>query len=370
MNELDKSSQFLFYNGNDGKIQVQIIVGQETVWATQSSMAEIFGIDRSGITKHIQNIYDTNELDYQSTCAKIAQVQNEGGRSVNRPVDFFNLDVIIAVGYRVNSYHATQFRIWATRILREYLIKGFALDDERLKQGNQLFGKDYFKELLERIRDIRASEMMFYEKVKELYKTSVDYDKDAPETKNIFAKIQNKLEYAITHNTSAEIIKKRVNSSKPNMGLTTWKNARKEGEIQKSDVTVAKNYLTEEELKALNLIVTMFLDYAELQVSKNRLMKMRDWNDKLDLFLKFNEYDVLTHNGKIRKDVADKFAETEYAKYKVVHNKKTDDFNNIAKQIKESGAIPKQIQEKKVTLSEFNKKLITAIENKPKKNQE
>lgn len=322
-------------------MHVQVILGEETVWANQTSIAEIFGIDRSGITKHIQNIYETGELEPNSTCAKIAQVQKEGGREVKRNVEFYNLDMIIAVGYRVSSYKATQFRIWATKILKEYLVKGFALDDERLKQGNKLFNKDYFKELLERIREIRASERMFYEKITDLYATAVDYDKNDPETHTFFAKVQNKLEFAIVGKTSAEIIHSRANAKMPYMGLKTWKNAKKEGKVQKSDVTVAKNYLNEGELKELNVLVNMYLDYAELQAERNKLMTMSDWAAKLDAFLKFNEYQILTDAGKISKSVANAFAENEYIKFRVIQDKEyKSDFNKYIDRIKQTNSLP------------------------------
>lgn len=355
-----KQSDFLFYNDANGKISVQVILGDETVWTSVRGMAEIFKIDRSGIIKHIQNIYETEELEENSTCAKIAQVQKEGNRDVNRVTDFYNLDMIIGVGYRVNSYEATKFRKWATRILKEYLQKGFVLDDERLKQGNRLFGKDYFKELLERVREIRASERMFYEKITDLYATSVDYDKNSPATQKFFAKVQNKLEFAIVGKTSAEIVKSRADATMPNMGLKTWKNSGREGKVQKSDVTIAKNYLTEAELRKLNTLVNMYLDYAELQVERNRLMKMEDWSNRLDAFLKFNEYDVLDGAGKIRKDVADTFAENEYIKFRVVQdlNYKSD-FNKVILQLKESNTLPNEdeITKQKEIVNSFDKKL-------------
>ena len=318
MDDLEKNSDFLFYNSEDGNIKVQVIVGDETVWTTQKSMGEIFGVESNTITYHIAEIYNSGELDNDSTTRKIRVVQREGNRDVEREVQFYNLDMIIAVGYRVNSYNATKFRKWATGVLKEYLIKGFILDDERLKQANNLFNKDYFKELLQRIRDIRASEKMFYEKVKELYATSVDYDKNAPETIAFFGKVQNKLEYAIVGKTAAEIIKSRANAKLPNMNLKTWKNAKKDGELQKSDVTVAKNYLEEEEIRKLNLLVNAFLDYAEMQAERNKLMKMSDWIQRVDAFLRFNDYRILIDAGSVSKQVADKHAEGEYAKYKII----------------------------------------------------
>lgn len=339
--DLVKHSDFLFYNAEDGKIKVQVIIGEDTVWVTQRGMSEIFHVEVPAISKHTSNIYDEGELDEVSTVSKMEIVQKEGTRKVKRTVEFYNLDMIIAVGYRVNSFNATKFRKWATSVLKEYLIKGFALDDERLKQGNNLFNKDFFKELLERIREIRSSEKMFYEKVKELYATSVDYDKNAPETIIFFQTVQNKLEYAVVGKTAAEIIKTRANAQLPNMNLRAFKNAKREGEVQKSDVTVAKNYLEEDELKELNGIVTMFLDYAENQAQRNRLIKMQNWVDRLDAFLRFNEYKVLDNSGSMRKDVADKFAHKEYAKYKTIkENDKTSEFNKIVKAINTMGHLP------------------------------
>jgi hypothetical protein len=360
MEEIQKQTDFLFYNDAKGKISVQVILGDETVWTSIRGMAEIFNIDRTGVVRHIQNIYETKELEEISTCAKIAQVQKEGNRDVNRVTEFYNLEIIIAVGYRVNSYEATKFRQWATRILKEYLVKGFALDDERLKQGNKLFGKDYFKELLDRIREIRASEKMFYEKITDLYATSVDYDKDNPNTHKFFAKVQNKLEFAIVGKTSAEIIKSRADSTMPNMNLKTWKNAAKDGKVQKPDVTIAKNYLNEDEIRKLNTLVNMYLDYAELQVERNRLMKMEDWSNRLDSFLKFNEYEVLDGAGKMRKDVADNYAENEYLKFRVVQDANyKSDFNKVILQIKESNTLPteNEIIEQKEIVNSFDKKL-------------
>lgn len=355
MNDLSQKSDFLFYNSEDGSITVQVVVGEETVWTTQKGMAEIFGVDVRTVNEHLSNIYHSNELTEMATIRKIRIVQKEGTREVERDILFYNLDVIIAVGYRVNSYNATKFRIWATKVLKEYLIKGFAMDDERLKQGNNLFNQDYFKELLERIREIRTSEKMFYEQVRDLFATSVDYDKKAPEAINFFAVIQNKLEFAVVGKTAAEIIKSRANSELPNMNLKTWKNVKKGGDIQKTDVVVAKNYLTEAELKPLRLLVTMFLDYAELQAQRNKLMKMGDWIDRVDSFLKFNDYKVLTNSGTIRKDVADKFAKGEYDRYKIIQNRNALAFKTSVKQILETGKLPSEVQEGKP--SEFDKQL-------------
>lgn len=273
---------------------------------------------------------------------------------------FYNLDVILSVGYRVNSYNATQFRIWANKILKEYLIKGFALDDDRLKQGKQMFGKDYFDELLQRIKEIRASERRFYQKITDIYsQCSIDYDPKSEITKTFFATVQNKLEFAITHLTAPEIIKARANYLAPHMGMTTWKNS-PAGKILKTDTTVAKNYLTQEELDELNSIVVMYLDFAELQAKRNKKMKMIDWIGRLDAFLNFNEYDILKDAGKIRKSVADSFAEKQYEKFRVIQDKEyKSDFDKVIEGIKNKGELPKEI------LIEHNQPKEYIQENKP-----
>lgn len=272
-------------------------------------MEELFQTDRTSILRHIKNIYKTGELEEKSTCAKIAQVREEGNRNVRREILYYNLDVIISVGYRVNSHRGTQFRIWATQQLKEYLIKGFVLDDERLKSGNQM---NYFDELLERIRDIRSSEKIFYQKVKDIYTTSIDYDTNADLTKEFYATVQNKLHWAVHRHTAAELIKKRVSAQKANMGLTTWKGEK----IRKSDVTVAKNYLSEDELKQLNLLVEQYLAFAEAQAQAKKPMYMKDWIKKLNDILTINEREVLEHAGTVRKGIADEMAAEEYEKYK------------------------------------------------------
>lgn len=367
MIDLSNQGAFLFYNGSDGKIKAQVILGDETVWMTQKGMSEIFGVDRSVVTKHIKNIFDERELEEISVSAKIAHTADDGK---TYQTSFYNLDAIIAVGYRASSYKATQFRIWATKILKEYLIKGFALDDERLKQGNKLFGKDYFKELLERIKEIRASERMFYEKITDLYATAVDYNKADPDTHKFFAKVQNKLEYAIVGKTSAEIIKSRADASLPYMGLKTWKNSGKEGKIQKQDVTIAKNYLNENELRELNTLVNMYLDYAGLQVERNRLMSMDDWAKRLDAFLNFNEYKVLENHGKIRKDIADTFAETEYSKFRIIQDRDyKSDFNKLIEEIKETNRLPSEtdVIKQNEIVSNFDKMLDVLLHTAPPK---
>lgn len=323
INNPENQSNFIFYQSQDGTVQVQVVVDNdtETIWASQKAIGEIFNVTKSTISEHTTNIFDTNELERASTVRKIRTVRTEGNREVNREIEFYNLDFIIAVGYRVNSLQATQFRKWATSILKEYLIKGFVLDDDRLKQGNKLFGKDYFEELLERIRDIRSSERLFYQKITDIYATSIDYDAQSPITQEFYATVQNKLHWAIHHHTAAELIKLRANSQNTNMGLTSWKNEKKGGKILKTDVSVAKNYLNEAELIELNRVVTMYLDFAENMARRQKEMKMTSWISRLDAFLSFNEYDILKDAGKITAIVAKKVAESEYEKFKTIQDK-------------------------------------------------
>lgn len=312
--------EIMFYSTPDGAVRVEVFFEGETFWLSQKKMAELFGIGVQTINHHLQEIYKSNELSEMATIRKYRIVQTEGSRAVSRKVDFYNLDAIIAVGYRVNSREATQFRIWATQILREYLIKGFVMDDERLKQGKR-FGKDYFDELLERIRSIRASERRFYLKITDIYEQcSIDYSRNAEITQIFFKTVQNKLHWAITGKTAAELIAERAQADQPNMGLKTWKNA-PQGRIQKADVTVAKNYLEENEIKALERIVSMYLDYAENQAARQIPMKMTDWVEKLDAFLKFNEYDVLTNAGRISHEVAKELAEQQYESFRTIQDR-------------------------------------------------
>ena len=311
-----KKDQILLYTTEDSDVKIDVFFQDETVWLTQKMMSELFDVDVRTVNEHLQNVYQEGELAKNATIRKFRIVQKEGNREVTRKINFYNLDAIISVGYRVNSVRATQFRIWATKTLREFIIKGFVLDDERLKNGRH-FGKDYFDELLERIREIRASERRFYQKITDIYtQCSIDYDKNSPITREFYATVQNKLHWAITGKTAAEIIHTRVNADKINMGLTTWKNA-PSGKILKSDVTVAKNYLNEQELSHLNRIVNMYLDYAELQAEKRFLMTMEDWAKKLDAFLQFNEYEILKDAGKVSAKVAKELAEGEYEKFRV-----------------------------------------------------
>lgn len=369
-NYLDKPQNFLFYTSNDGKTSVQVIVdsGRDTIWTTQKGMAEIFDVDVSGISRHVSNIYNSKELDEESTLQKL-QIANS-----DKPVVYYNLDVVIAVGYRVNSYKATQFRIWATQILKEYLVKGFALDDERLKQGNNLFGKDFFKELLERIREIRASERMFYEKITDIFRDcSIDYDAKSPVTHDFYAAMQNKFHYAIHQHTAAEILRERADATKPFMGLTSWSNQKTGGKIYKYDVDKAKNYLTENEIKGLNHLVNMFLDYAERMAEKSKgTFTMQDWAQRLEMFLNFNEYPILTNAGKVKSEVAKRFAENEYNKYRVIQDREyKSDFNRLV-EVETTGKLPVETipQENPFELSSFDKSLKHALNYNPNKDKE
>lgn len=326
-------NDLLLYTTAQGNIKIEVIYENETFWLSQKRMAELFGVSVQTVNEHLQNVFQSEELDIDATIRKFRIVQKEGNREVNREIDFYNLDAIIAVGYRVNSQRATQFRIWATKTLKEFIIKGFVMDDERLK-GNKRFGKDYFTELLERIREIRASERRFYQKITDLYaECSLDYDPKAEATQTFYKTVQNKLEWAITGKTAAEIIAERASSDKPNMGLNTWKKA-PDGKILKSDVTVAKNYLIEKEIKELNRVVTMYLDYAENRAERQIPMYMKDWIEKLDAFLKFNDYDILTNAGKVTSEVAKALALKEYEKFRVIQDQLFEsDFDKEVKKI-------------------------------------
>jgi hypothetical protein len=325
--------EIIFYSTPDGTARVEVLFEGETFWLSQKKMAELFGVESHTINYHLQEIYKSSELNSLATTRKIRVVQTEGKREVSREVDFYNLDAIIAVGYRVNSREATQFRIWATQVLREYLIKGFVLDDDRLKQGKRL-GKDYFDELLERIRSIRASERRFYLKITDIYEQcSIDYNPNAEITQTFFKTVQNKLHWAITGKTAAELIAERAQADQPNMGLKTWKNA-PQGRIQKTDVSIAKNYLEESEIKALERIVSMYLDYAENQAGRQIPMSMADWVEKLDAFLKFNEYDVLKNAGKVSHEVAKELAEQQYESFRIVQDRSFEsDFERASKKL-------------------------------------
>jgi hypothetical protein len=324
-------SNFLLYTGNDGKINVEVFLKDETVWLTQKAMSELFGVKIPAISKHLSNIFESEELQKEATFSILETVQKEGNRQVKRKMEFYNLDAIISVGYRVNSYQATQFRIWATRTLKEFIIKGFVLDDERLKQGKQVFGKDYFDELLERIREIRASERRFYQKITDIYTLSADYDKNAPITKEFFATVQNKLHWAITGKTAAEIIYDSADATKIYMGLTNWKHA-PDGKILKSDVAVAKNYLSEAHIKELNQIVSAYLDLAENRAQRQILMKMANWIEFLHNFLELSNYPILQDKGKVSALEAKLKAERECDVYRIKQDK--DYLSDFDKEIK------------------------------------
>jgi len=300
-------SNLLLYQTEDGKTNIEVRLQDETVWMSQLAMAELFQTTVPNINMHLTNVYAEGELSEMATIKDYLIVRQEGSRQVKRSVRHYNLEAIIAVGYRVKSHRGTQFRKWATERLNEYLVKGFTMDDERLKEVNNI-GSDYFDEMLERIRDIRSSEKRFYQKIRDIYKLAADYDPTAEETIEFFSIVQNKLHFAISAKTAAEIISERADSSKPNMGLTSWKGAK----VRKGDVTIAKNYLNENEIAGLNRIVTMYLDYAEDQARRHRQIFMRDWREKLDAFLRFNERDILTNAGKVTKEVADKLALDQY----------------------------------------------------------
>ena len=305
--------QFLLYNMPDADGKVQVVIKDETLWCTQKAMAQLFGVDKSGISRHISNIFKTGELQQNTTVAKIATVVNRGIRGeVEELVDFFHLDMIIAVGYRVNSAKATKFRQWATKILSEYIKKGFAMDDDRLKQGTAVFGKDYFRELLERVRSIRTSERRIWQQITDIYaECSTDYDKNSPTTRDFYAMIQNRFHYAITGQTAAEIIYTKADHTKDNMGLTTWKYA-PDGRILKSDVSIAKNYLQENEIRQLERAVSSYFDYIENQIERHNAFNMEQFAASVDKFLTFNDYKILPDKGKISAAQAKKKAEEEY----------------------------------------------------------
>ena len=318
---IGNEDNIIFYNDEEGNIKIEVILEDENVWLNIDSLTKLFKIDRTGITKHINNIYKDEELEENSTCAKIAQVQKEGNRKVTRNISYYNLDMIISIGFRVNSKTAIKFRTWANKIIKEYMIQGFSLNEERFLKGRKS-DQEYFKRLLEKIKLIRTSERMFYQKITDIFaECSLDYDKTSDLAREFYATIQNKFHFAITKNTAAEIIYNRVDSKKENMGLTTWKEA-PEGKILKSDVTIAKNYLSETELKNLNNVVNIFLDIAEDNAERNIPMYMKDWKREVDTVLKMRHYDILESKGKISKKEADEKAENEYEKYKVIQDKK------------------------------------------------
>lgn len=309
---ISSDGQFLVYQAEDGKLKIEVRFQGETVWLSLNQLAELFQRDKSVISRHIKNVFDEGELSPEATVAKSATVQSEGGKRVTREIEFYNLDMIISVGYRVKSVVATRFRIWATQRLREYIVKGFVLDDERLKNPDQPF--DYFEELTRRIQDIRTSERRFYQKITDIYATSIDYDPTQEISIGFFKTVQNKVHWAITGQTAAEIVHDRVSAAKPNLGLTNWRGAA----VRKQDVSIAKNYLTEPELAALNNLVEQYLVFAEGQSMRRVPMHMADWAKKLDGFLTLNERDILPHAGRISHEMAQAKAELEYDKYKTL----------------------------------------------------
>ena len=334
MNEDLIKGNLIIYEDEKDKIEIEAFLYDETIWLPLNKIAELFEKDKSDISRHINNIYNEEELNRDSTVANFATVQNEGGRSVKRNIDYYNLDLIIAVGYRANSKKATKFRQWATEVLKSYIIKGYSINKEKLKNPSK-YGKDYFYELLEIIKEIRASERRFYQKVTDIFaECSIDYNKNSEIAKDFYATIQNKFHYAITNETAAEIIYHRASSQKQHMGLTSWRHS-PEGRILKSDVSIAKNYLTSKELEFLQDIVNMYLDIAENRAKRQIPMKMKDWVEELNIMLKTNRYEVLDNKGSISAEQAKEFAENEFEKFRIKQDKiYISDFDKIIDECK------------------------------------
>ena len=335
--------QILIYQ--DAGLNLQVRLDGQTVWLTQLQIADLFQTSKQNISLHIQNILADGELVAKATVKQYLTVQIEGGRQVRRQVDHYNLEVILAVGYRVRSLRGTQFRQWATARLSELLVKGFTLDDERIKAGRTL-GQDYFDELLARIRDIRSSERLFYQKITDIYATSIDYDRDAELTEVFFKTVQNKMHWAAHGHTAAEVVRRRANAAQPHMGLTTWKNA-PQGAVRKADVSIAKNYLNKEELEQLNLIVSAYLDFAELQARGHKPMHMRDWIAKLDSFLRLSDREILSGAGKISHALAEEHAHAQFAIFEEQRRLEADasDFDRTVEEVKQLGASsPKRLR--------------------------
>jgi hypothetical protein len=328
----NSTAEFLIFTGQAGEKSIEARYEDGTVWLNQQLMAELFQVQPQNITIHLKNIYAEGEIREASTCKEFLQVQTEGKRRIERKRKFYNLDAILSVGYRVNSVRATQFRQWATHVLREFAIKGYVLDRKRMENGSFL-GEDYFERLMEEIREIRLSERLFYQKITDIYATSIDYNKEAPTTKTFFPKVQNKLHYAIHGHTAAELIQQRSDATQPNMGLTSWEKS-PGGKILKSDVSIAKNYLTKEELQSLGRIVNAYLDLAEERAMRKIPMTMEDWSRRLDDFLEFTEREILQDSGKISAEIAKAHAESEFEKYRIVQDRLfVSDFDKIVKQI-------------------------------------
>jgi len=328
----NSTAEFLIFTGQAGEQSIEARYEDETIWLSQKLMAALFEVDVRTVSEHLKNIFEQGELPSEATIRKFRIVQTEGQREVRRNVDFYNLDAIISVGYRVNSVRATQFRQWATGVLREFAIKGYVLDRKRMENGTFL-GEDYFERLLEEIREIRLSERKFYQKITDIYATSVDYNRDAPTTKTFFAKVQNKLHFAIHGHTAAELIAERADSGQNNMGLTTWEKA-PDGKILKTDVSVAKNYLTREEMDSLGRIVNAYLELAEERATRKIPMSMEDWAKRLDQFIEFTDREVLTDSGRISATLAQSHAESEFEKFRIVQDRLFEsDFDRIVKQV-------------------------------------
>ncbi len=358
LQRMDQSAQGQLLIYRDGARHLQVRVEGQTVWLTQRLMGELYQVSVKTINEHLINIYAEDELKVEATIRKFRIVQPEGKREVTRDIDHYNLDAILAVGYRVRSARGTAFRQWATARLSELLVKGYTLDDKRIKEGRTL-GDEYFDELLERIRDIRSSERLFYQKITDIYATSIDYDSRAEITQTFYATVQNKLHWAIHGRTAAELVAARADASKPHMGLSTWKNA-PHGPIRRTDVTVAKNYLGEDELRELNRVVTMYLDYAEDQARRHKPMHMADWIARLDAFLKFNERNILTHAGKISHQLAEDHAHSEFEKYETERRqleaaKPSSDFDRFVEEAKELEKLPARAI-KKTAISRLKRK--------------
>lgn len=326
--------QFLLYKSADEEISVNAVVKDETIWLTQKAMSELFGCSSDNISLHLKNIFDSQELPLEGTTEKISAVQTEGSRKVTRELTFYNLDAIISVGYRVNSRRATQFRIWATKVLKEYMQKGFVLDDERLKQGKTAFGQDYFRELLERVRSIRASERRIWQQITDIFaECSIDYDKDAATTRQFYTNVQDKFHYAITGKTAAEIVHSSADHNKENMGLTTWKNS-PSGRVLKSDVTIAKNYLDEKQIRQLERTVSGYFDYVEDLIEREHVFTMQEFQESINAFLSFRRYDILPGHGSITRKAANAKAEAEYDIFNKTQ-KITSDFDKAVKKMLE-----------------------------------
>lgn len=334
---MDNEFQFLLYQSSDEDVAVDALIRDESIWLTQKGMAELFGVDRTTISRHLKNIFVEGELAEDVVCAKIAHTTQHGalsGKTQTNDINYYNLDAIISVGYRVNSRRATNFRIWATGILKEYMIKGFVLDDDRLKQGQTAFGKDYFQELLERVRSIRASERRIWQKITDIFaECSIDYDKESEITATFYAMVQNKFHYAITGKTAAEIVYQKADRNKDHMGLTTWKHA-PDGRILKSDVSIAKNYLSEKEIRQLERTVTGYFDYIEDLIERENTFTMEEFAKSINEFLEFRKYTILEGRGRISAKMAKAKAETEYNEFNK-HQKITSDFDKKLKKLQE-----------------------------------